>query len=81
MELMQRRGTSGGQAAAAAAMAEPDKSLPREDSQASDASAAGVSVTAALLDGLVKAWNSLSLPVSKSEDCPAGCNVCPVRMA
>ena len=54
MELMQRQGTSGGQAAAAAAIAEPDKSSPREDSQASDASAAGVSFTAALLHGFIE---------------------------
>ena len=49
MELMQRQGTLAGQAAAAAATAEPDRSSRHEDSQASDASAAGVSFTAALL--------------------------------
>ena len=63
MEAMQRRGASGGQAGAAAAVAEPGRCLPREDSQASDASAAGVSSTAALLH-LLKAWGTL-LPVWK----------------
>ncbi len=53
MELMQRQGASGRQAAAAAATAEPGRSPPREDSQASDASAAGVSFAAALLHTLV----------------------------
>ena len=49
MELLQRQGTSGGQTARAAVIAEPGRSPPREDSQASDASAAGVSFAAVLL--------------------------------